>query len=377
MTDQTNADAVDLSAADDDALKAMGLPASFTLDSLKDHLEPEEIAKLAAGDDPIAPLPEASADAADDDDDHDDGDDDGDDDDETGDGKAGEGDDGDADDGEGDDGDAAQEGAEEAPAVDDTPDPVFAPTDVSAEKAIVDSAADKRKELREAYSAGDMSDEEYDEKRDALDEQIAEARATIKAAEKEDAIAFKQVEKVWYDKTGAFMEANPYFADKTAKPELGGDSPLMLFDQALKIVTSQKQFEKLSMAQKIEVGARMVRDHVKQLTGQDVAEPAKPAAKDPADKGKAKDAGAVADKDAGKAKPAAAEDDPLARAKANASKQGKRREALQTLGTATAATEIDASEGRFSALDRADGLEAEAAFEAMSKAEQEAYLRGA
>ncbi|SEN87278.1 hypothetical protein SAMN04489859_102023 [Paracoccus alcaliphilus] len=360
MTDQNTPDALDLTGADDDALKAMGLPASFTLDSLKDHLEPEEIARLAEGDDPITTLPDEKAeDSAVSDDDG--GDDDGETDDEAKD----EGD------GEGDDDNAAQEGEEEAAQADDTPDPVFQPTDVSAEQAIVDAAATKRKELREAYSDGDMTDEEYDEQLDALNDKIAEAKAAIKTAERQDEQALKGVQEVWFGKTKAFMDAHPAFADNTAKQEYGGDSSLVLFDRALRVVTGRPEYAKLSMDQKIEIGARMVRDHIKSLTGEEAAEFS---LKKPGKAPKTTDKQAKGETEAGKAADKA---DPLGRAKEAVEKQGKRRQALQTLANVSAATDIDASDGRFSAIDRADGLEAEAAFESMSKAEQEAYLRGA
>ena len=51
-------EAVTLTDASDDDLKSMGLPASFTLDSLKEFLEPEEIARLGEGDDPLVDIPD-------------------------------------------------------------------------------------------------------------------------------------------------------------------------------------------------------------------------------------------------------------------------------------------------------------------------------
>ena len=171
----TTTDEQNLLDASADDLKAMGLPPAFTLEELQAHLTEAEIAKLAEGDDPLVKLPDAAeSDGDEPEDDDDPGEDDGDDDTKA----------------EAEAGDAAE--AAEAP------DPVFNPADTTEAKATIDSAAAERKALRDAYNDGELTDDEFDAKMDALNDSIVEAKAAIKEAEKAEAQSLEAMQAAWF-----------------------------------------------------------------------------------------------------------------------------------------------------------------------------------
>ena len=329
----TTTDEQNLLDASADDLKAMGLPPAFTLEELQAHLTEAEIAKLAEGDDPLVKLPEAAesdGDEPEDDDDpgEDDGDDDGDGDDET---KAEAGD--------------AAEAAE-------APDPVFNPADTAEAKATIDSAAAERKALRDAYNDGELTDDEFDAKMDALNDSIVEAKAAIKEAEKAEAQSLEAMQAAWFSKVDAFLDANPAFRDNTPNPKLEGNSYLTALDTVMKAVNQDARYADMTMNERIEASAKIVRAYVQQQTGADIP-------------GLDRKGGAAKEKDA------------RATAKAKVAEQGKRPDPVQTLGNVTAATETEIEDSRFAAIDKAEGMDAEAMFQRMTPAEQKAFLRGA
>lgn len=327
----TTTDEQNLLDASADDLKAMGLPPAFTLEELQAHLTEAEIAKLAEGDDPLVKLPEAAesdGDEPEDDDDAGDGENDGDD--ET---KA-----------EAEAGDAAE--AAEAP------DPVFNPADTAEAKATIDSAAAERKALRDAYNDGELTDDEFDAKMDALNDSIVEAKAAIKEAEKAEAQSLEAMQAAWFSKVDAFLDANPAFRDNTPNPKLEGNSYLTALDTVMKAVNQDARYAGMTMNERIEASAQIVRAYVQQQTGADIP-------------GLDRKGGAAKEKDA------------RATAKAKVAEQGKRPDPVQTLGNVTAATETEIEDSRFAAIDKAEGMDAEAMFQRMTPAEQKAFLRGA
>ncbi len=351
----TTTEPANLLDASDDDLKAMGLPPAFTLAELQAHLTEEEIAKLAEGDDPLVKLPDApekaSVDAGDENDDDDDPDD--------------EGDDADEGDGEGDDatkaeaGDAAEaaEAAVTVPA-DDKPDPVFKPADTTEAKATIDGAAAERKALRDAYNDGEMNDDEFDAKMEALNDKIVDAKAAIKDAEKAEAESLNALQTAWFGKVDAFLDANPAFRDNTPNPKLEGNSYLTALDTVMKAVNQDARYAGMTMNQRIEASAQIVRAYVQKQTGADIPGLGEKV-------GKARDAEATKPKDA------------RAAAKAKVAEQGKRPDPVQTLGNVTAATETEAENSRFAAIDREKrSFDREREFDRMSPEEQDAYLRG-
>lgn len=323
----TTTDEQNLLDASADDLKAMGLPPAFTLEELQAHLTEAEIAKLAEGDDPLVKLPDApekaGVDAGDDNDDDDDPDDEGDD---------------------ADEGDAAE--AAEAP------DPVFNPADTAEAKATIDSAAAERKALRAAYNDGELTDDEFDAKMDALNDSIVEAKAAIKEAEKAEAQSLEAMQAAWFSKVDAFLDANPAFRDNTPNPKLEGNSYLTALDTVMKAVNQDARYAGMTMNERIEASAKIVRAYVQQQTGADIP-------------GLDRKGGAAKEKDA------------RATAKAKVAEQGKRPDPVQTLGNVTAATETEIEDSRFAAIDKAEGMDAEAMFQRMTLAEQKAFLRGA
>lgn len=330
----TTTDDQNLLDASADDLKAMGLPPAFTLEELQAHLTEAEIAKLAEGDDPLVKLPDAAAKAGEgDDDDPDDEDDD-----------AGEGD------GDGDDKTKAEAGdsAEAAEA----PDPVFNPANTAEAKATIDSAAAERKALRDAYNDGELTDDEFDAKMDALNDSIVEAKAAIKEAEKAEAQSLEAMQSAWFSKVDAFLDANPAFRDNTPNPKLEGNSYLTALDTVMKAVNQDARYAGMTMNERIEASAKIVRAYVQQQTGADIP-------------GLDRKGGAAKEKDA------------RATAKAKVAEQGRRPDPVQTLGNVTAATETEIEDSRFAAIDKADGMDAEAMFQRMTPAEQKAFLRGA
>ena len=325
----TTTDEQNLLDASADDLKAMGLPPAFTLEELQAHLTEAEIAKLAEGDDPLVKLPEAEeSDGDEPEDDDDPGEDDGDD--ET---KA-----------EAEAGDAAE--AAEAP------DPVFNPADTTEAKATIDSAAAERKALRDAYNDGELTDDEFDAKMDALNDSIVEAKAAIKEAEKAEAQSLEAMQAAWFSKVDAFLDANPAFRDNTPNPKLEGNSYLTALDTVMKAVNQDARYAGMTMNERIEASAKIVRAYVQQQTGADIP-------------GLDRKGGAAKEKDA------------RATAKAKVAEQGRRPDPVQTLGNVTAATETEIEDSRFAAIDKAEGMDAEAMFQRMTPAEQKAFLRGA
>lgn len=327
----TTTDEQNLLDASADDLKAMGLPPAFTLEELQAHLTEAEIAKLAEGDDPLVKLPEAAESDGDEPEDDDDAGD-GDVDDET---KA---------EAEAEAGDAAE--AAEAP------DPVFNPADTAEAKATIDSAAAERKALRDAYNDGELTDDEFDAKMDALNDSIVEAKAAIKEAEKAEAQSLEAMQAAWFSKVDAFLDANPAFRDNTPNPKLEGNSYLTALDTVMKAVNQDARYAGMTMNERIEASAQIVRAYVQQQTGADIP-------------GLDRKGGAAKEKDA------------RATAKAKVAEQGRRPDPVQTLGNVTAATETEIEDSRFAAIDKADGMDAEAMFQRMTPAEQKAFLRGA
>ena len=342
----TTTEPANLLDASADDLKAMGLPPAFTLEELQAHLTEAEIAKLAEGDDPLVKLPDApekaGVDAGDDNDDDDDPDDEGDDADEgDGEGK-----------GEGDDATKAEAG--DAAEAAEAPDPVFNPADTAEAKATIDSAAAERKALRDAYNDGELTDDEFDAKMDALNDSIVEAKAAIKEAEKAEAQSLEAMQAAWFSKVDAFLDANPAFRDNTPNPKLEGNSYLTALDTVMKAVNQDARYAGMTMNERIEASAKIVRAYVQQQTGADIP-------------GLDRKGGAAKEK----------EKDARATAKAKVAEQGRRPDPVQTLGNVTAATETEIEDSRFAAIDKADGMDAEAMFQRMTPAEQKAFLRGA
>lgn len=344
MTAATENTQPDLAQASDDDLKAMGLPPRFTLDDLKKFMTEEEIEAEMASEDPLIkrPAEAAKAGAAQNDDpggDDDDPDDD--------DGAAAADDDG---------GKQPAAAAPATPAPDTTPDPRITPQDVSEHQKVINTYKDARAAIRAEYNNGDMTDAEFDEKMDTLSDQLAEAKAAIKDAERDLEAQKQDYASAWYRKAGAFMDARPEFRDATPVPALGNESPQQLFDRACRYVNGEPAFQHLSFDQRLAQAAQVAGDYYAQKTGQALV-PTKPAKK--------------AD-DAPKPKPT-----PEEAAKAKVQEQGQRPAPVQTLGGLTAASETDVENSRFAAVDNATGLDAERAFSRLSPAEQEAYLAGA
>lgn len=329
----TTTDEQNLLDASADDLKAMGLPPAFTLEELQAHLTEAEIAKLAEGDDPLVKLPDAAeSDGDEPEDDDDPGEDDGDDD--------------------GDDKTKAEAEAGDAAEAAEAPDPVFNPANTAEAKATIDSAAAERKALRDAYNDGELTDDEFDAKMDALNDSIVEAKAAIKEAEKAEAQSLEAMQAAWFSKVDAFLDANPAFRDNTPNPKLEGNSYLTALDTVMKAVNQDARYAGMTMNERIEASAQIVRAYVQQQTGADIP-------------GLDRKGGAAKEKDA------------RATAKAKVAEQGKRPDPVQTLGNVTAATETEIEDSRFAAIDKAEGMDAEAMFQRMTPAEQKAFLRGA
>lgn len=316
MTDTNVTTAPDLATASDDDLKAMGLPGRFTLESLQETLTEEEIDALSDGEDPLLSKPAEDADDTDDD-----GEDD------------------------------APDDKAEAPAavVDATPDPVFTPIDVTEHQAVLDTVKDERKKLRDQWNDGDLTDEEFEQKTDELNDKVIEARTAVKEAERSHEQYKTELANTWYAKTDRTLAATPALKDNQPVAELDGNSVLALFDAACRQVTSHPNFAHMTLDQKLAQAEKMTRDVYKARTGKDLAAPAPAAKADPAEK-----------------------IDP----KAKVREAGKRPDPVQTLGTITAASETDVENSRFAGIDKLNGLERERAFAAMSDAEREAYLAG-
>lgn len=241
------------------------------------------------------------------------------------------------------------------PAADDAPDPVYKPADTDAAKAVIEGVPAERKALRDAYNEGSLTDEEFDTQMEALADKLADAKVSIKEAEEVEGDSVVEMQTSWFSKVETFLDTNPAFRDNTPNPELEGNSYLTALDQVLKAVNQDAGYAGMTMNQRIEASAQIVRAYVKQQTGADIpglAQGQKPA-KDKSDL------------------------DPLAAAKQKVAAQGKRPDPVQTLGNVTAATETGIEDSQFAAIDKADGMDAEAMFQRMTPAEQRAFLRGA
>lgn len=354
----TTTEPANLLDASADDLKAMGLPPAFTLEELQAALSDEEIAKLAEGDDPIVKLPDPPAkaetgeEAGDDDPDEDHDGDKGDGGDDTADGE-----------GSGDDKAEAEAGdaAETTAAADDTPDPVYQPRDVSQAQAVIDGAADERKSLRTAYDDGDLTDEEYDKKLDEIGDKVADAKAEIKDAKREEDRSLEAVRTAWFGKVESFLDTNPAFRDNTPLPQLEGNSYLTALDTVMRAVNQDPRYAGMTMNQRIEASAQIVRSYVQKQTGADIP------------------GLATGKKDAKEDQKEKADADQAARdkARAKAAEQGKRPDPVQTLGNVTAATETETDNSRFASIDREkSALDREREFARLSPEEQEAYLAG-
>lgn len=342
----TNAAEIPADASDDD-LKAMGLPPRFTFDDLKGSFEDEEIAQMA--DDGLVDLPEdfkrppTKESAADtiarqnDPDGEGDEDPEGDDDEEGKDATE-----------EGDK-EGADDGTQEAP---DT-DPTIDLKDTSDAQKVLDGFDDELATLHDDYDDGEITAQELRDKIKELNAAQVKAQRELDEAERHNQNQMQTYQDTWYSKTQTFMEDTPELGDKNPIPGFDGKtSAIQVFDQALRHVTGTEAFAGMTMDQKIAAAADIADAYVEQKTGKKLrADP------DPEDKGKNKGKG-KADND---------QDGP---------KQGKRPEPPTTLANVTAATDNEIEDGRFAAIDRATGLEAEEMLSRMSKAEQEAYLRG-
>lgn len=356
----------DLRAASTDDLRDMGLPPNFTLDELTGFLSEEEVKALQDGEDPLLNSNTADEGAksetvGDEDGDEDGADAEGEDGQEANDEGEGAAPSADAGDGQSADESVAQvDAATFVEAKSDTRDPVFAPVDVLAAKAIVDGAAAERKALRAKFDDGEMSDDEFDDALDKLTDKVANARADIRDAERANEAQIKAYQDTWYSKTDAFMTANPAFRNNDPVPELGGHSTMQVFDAALRRITADTGLAGLSMDEKINRAARMAVGFYKQETGRDLFQ-APAATKRPA----------AAQKLADKAAGAKASADKVARPD-----PGQRPPPVRTLAGLSAASEVETDDGRFAAIDRASGLDREREFSRMSEVEKDAYLRG-
>lgn len=328
-------EAVDLNAASDDDLKQMGLPPAFTLDELKSFMTEEEIERELASDDPVVKVEKAAD-------------------------EAGPEEDLAADESADQPGDVAAVAAEEEedvqPPAPSERDPVIRQIDVSQHEAVIQNFTDERKKLREAWNDGDLSDAEFDEKLDELSDQRAEAQTAIKIAQSQIEADQQAWAEAWYDRNRTFMESNPAFNSQEAIDKLDGNSVFQLFDAACKHVNSQPSFAHMSHAQRLAQAERMTRDIYKDRVGEDLAKPEK----------------SGANKEKKTEQTPQTEKTPAQLV----AEQGKRAAPVQTLGGISSASETELGDGRFSAIDSAQGLDAERAYAQLSPAEQEAFLAG-
>lgn len=378
-----------LNSAEADDLVAMGLPPAFTVDEMREFLDPSEIAAQAEGDDPLVDeLPadikaalvksksaheelnpgtedqdedEAGDAAGDDDDDSSDGEDDGADDydgdsdaDADGDEEGAEGDNDDA----ADEADAPQDDAQ-AQEVDQTPDPVLTLKPTADLETKVAGFDDQIEALQQKYDDGELSNADFKAKlREITTEQ---AQATIELERTKDANTKAQQDyaQAWYGKVQAYTTARPELMDqKPIAGEPNGASAYQVFDQALRHVNSDAgaaQFGHLTMAQRIEAASILANEYIKSTTGKELLAPK------------------AAPKDEPKA-----EDTPKPKKKAEepGPRKDKRPEPIKTLGGIPAASDNEVVDSRFAALDKMDPLDAEAALDRMSESERAKYLAG-
>lgn len=99
------------------------------------------------------------------------------------------------------------------------PDPEPAP-DMAKAQQTLEAAKAKRKELRDAYNDGDLTDEEYDAQLDPIEDQITDAAADVKTAQRQ--IAKQQ---------GAWKEAGKAYLDRY--PGLKADGVIQALDKAV------------------------------------------------------------------------------------------------------------------------------------------------
>ncbi|TJZ85826.1 SHOCT domain-containing protein [Paracoccus hibiscisoli] len=369
-----------LNTAAEDDLRAMGLPAAFTMDDLRAAFDPAEIAAMSEGDDPlVTDLPEdlraagvksksaydelnETAEEGDGDDGDDDpdgnGDADADEDDQDGD----EGDDPDAEgDGEGDEdaGDQADDGADadapgdqQPPKADTTPDPVLTLKDTAELETKVNTFDSKLEDLQALYDDGELTNAEFKAKLKELTTEQSKATVELERAQEANQRVQQEYAQSWYGKVASYTAARPELMDQTPIPGLPeGASAFKVFDNALRHVTSEagrEAFGHLTMAQKIDAAAKISNAYIEQTAGK----PLKATDPKPKPKGDGKKA----------EKPGPRTD--------------KRPDRVQTLGDVPAASDMDVQNSRFAALDSMDPMEAEDAIARMSKSEREKYLAG-
>ncbi|WP_103173760.1 hypothetical protein [Paracoccus sp. SY] len=377
-----------LNSASADDLVAMGLPPAFTLDDMREFLDPAEIAAQAEGDDPLVDeLPDdikaslvKSKSAHDelnpgleDDDEGDAGDGSVDDDDDSGD-DAGADDDSDDDDddagtGEDDGDDAQDDGSDaddagqgeaqddaEAPEADQTPDPVLTLKDTADLEAKVSGFDDQIDALQQQYDDGELANADFKAKLREITTEQAKATVELERAKDANTKAQEDYAQAWYGKVNAFTATRPELMDNT-KPipgEPNGATGYQVFDQALKHINSPagaEQFGHLNWSQRLEAASILANEYVKKHTGTELLAPkAAPKTEDtPAPKKKAEQPGPRKD---------------------------PRPAPVKTLANVPAATDNDVQDSRFAALDRMDPLDAEAALDRMSESERAKYLAG-
>ncbi|MCG6112873.1 MAG: hypothetical protein MEQ74_11915 [Paracoccus sp.] len=367
-----------LNTAAEDDLRAMGLPASFTIDDLRAAFDPAEIAAMSEGDDPlVTDLPEdlraagvKSKSAYDElNEIGEEGDDDGDDD------PDGDGDDPDADDQDGDedadpdaegDGEGGEDGSDEAdagaepdaqgdqqpPEADTTPDPVLTLKDTAELETKVSTFDSKLEDLQAQYDDGELTNAEFKTQLKELTTEQSQAAIELERTKQANEQAQQDYAQTWYGKVASFTAARPELMDQTPIPGLPeGASAFKVFDNALRHVTSEagrEAFGHLTMAQKIDAAAKISNAYIEQTAGK----PLKAVEPKPKPKGDGKKAD----------KPGPRTD--------------KRPDRVQTLGDVPAASDMDVQNSRFAALDSMDPMEAEDAIARMSKSEREKYLAG-
>ncbi|MDB6178997.1 hypothetical protein PAF17_16010 [Paracoccus sp. Z330] len=360
----------------DEDLKAAALPPRFTFDEIKDIFEDDELVRMA--DDGEVDLPDdfkrpqpreerqsaaqtimAGAQPAEDDDQADN--------DQTGENE-GKGDEG-APDGDGqsdadadasnkpedeDDAKAEDKAGAEDDAMSKIPEPERDIRDASDHQKVIDEFDDRLTEINDAYDDGELTSAEMREKIKDLNKEYATAQREVGDIERHNERQEEEYRSAWFSKTDAFMQQHPEYAGKEKIDGVDG-SAMEVFDQSLRFVTGNANYQSMTMDQKIREAAKIADAYVEQQTGKKLTDPAPK-----------QDVG----KDGGKAKEADTEtigDGP---------KRGPRPEAPRTLANVTTATDNEITDGRFAAVDRADGLEAEREISRMSEAEREAYLRG-
>ncbi|MGP9804034.1 hypothetical protein [Paracoccus sp. NSM] len=352
-----------LNTTAEDDLKAMGLPPAFTIDDMRELLDPAEIAAMAEGDDPlIDKLPDDLKAATvksksafeelnpgmEDDDADADADDDADGDDEDADedqdGDAQDDEEGAADDGDEDEADDAAGDPQDDQQADQTPDPSLTIKDTGDLQAKVEAFDTSLDELQAQYDDGELTTSEFREKLKALTTDQAKAQAELDRATEANQRAQEEYAQTWFQKVERFTEARPELMDTKPIPGLPENaSAYTVFDLSLKHVNADPAFAALSMQERIDAAAQIANTYIEKQTGKPLTGPA------PGKKGDGKKPGPRTD---------------------------KRPDPVKTLGGITAASDNDVQDSRFAALDRMDPMDAEAALDRMSPREREKYLAG-